>query len=255
MNKNELVNNIFSKKSFFEEEVLNVLKEDEKLEIMRILATKMVRYTLKEHVNFIYIKNLEDFTLKHIVNTLFQELANEWVAYSMEVLDYSKDQALENLQQSSRIKFIHSLAESYFQSYKDYIYEEIADTFIDLLASMNQSSVKVKFVNTVINSDLVANRNILGINSFDQLYRRIIAAKNKKNIELSTLQMRLSEILVELDCDTTTVKRKDTLAIILPQHEEKTKKMAKVKLEVFDGTLQRLKRAILHALKSDIYRH
>lgn len=255
MNTSELVNNIFSSKSIFEEEVLNVFKEDEKLEIMRILATKMVCYTLKEHVNFIYIKNLEDFTLKHIVNTLFQELANEWVAYSMEILDYSKDEALENLQQGSRIKFIHLLAEDYFESYKDYIYEEIADSFIDLLASMNQSSAKVKFVNTVINSDLVANRNILGINSFDQLYRRVIAAKNKKNIELSTLQVKLSEILIELDCDTTTLKRRETLTIILPQHEEKTKKMTRVKLEVFDGTLQRLKRAILHALNSDLYRH
>jgi len=254
LNTDELVNNIFSNKSFFEKEVLNVLKENDKSEIMRILASKIVRYTLKEHINFVYVKNLEDFTLKHVVNTLFQELATEWVSYSIELLDYSKDEALENLQQGTRIKFIHSLAEEYFEKYKDYIYEEIADTFIDLLASMNQASAKVKFVNTVINSDLVANRNILGINSFDQLYRRIIAAKNKKNLELSTLQMKLSDILIELDCSTTSKERVEVLAEILPQHEAKTKKMARVKLEVFDGTLQRLKRAILSALKNDLYR-
>ena len=77
MKTNELVNNIFSKKSFFEKEVINVLEENEKSEIMRILATKIVRYSLKEHVNFVYIKNLEDFTLEHVLNTLFQELTND----------------------------------------------------------------------------------------------------------------------------------------------------------------------------------
>ncbi|MDQ7045122.1 MAG: hypothetical protein Q9M32_04330 [Sulfurimonas sp.] len=254
MNREELVENIFSNKSDFEKEVLNVLKEKDKSEIMHILAYSIVRDTLKEHLNFLHIKSLSDFTLKPVVNILFKEIANEWISYAMDLLDYSKEEALEILQNAHRVKLLHTLADDYFKHYKGYIYEEIADTFIDLLASMNQASDKVLLVNAVINSDLIANRSVLGINSFNQLYRRIIAAKNLKNIEVSALQIKLSDILIELDCNSTSAQRREILMSILPQYEEKNKKMSQMKLETFDASLQRVKRAILNALKNNSYK-
>ncbi len=253
MNIDETVKSIFSKKSSFEKEVLNILKEKDRVEVIHILSNRLVDDSLREHINFLHIKSLSDFTLKHIVNILFKEMANEWISFAMDFLDYSKEEALETLQTNNRIKFIHTIAEDYFKYYKDYIYEDIADSFISLLASMSKSSDKIILVNAVINSDLIANRSMLGINSFDQLYRRIISAKNLKNTEISSLQIKLSDILIELDSNITSDKRREDLLIVLPKYEEKNKQMLEKKLENFDASLQRVKRAIFNSLKNGIF--
>lgn len=253
MNTKELVKEIFQKESTFEKEVLSIKSDEDKDEVMQILSSTLVREMLKDHINFLYIKKLSDFTLKHVTNILFKELANEWISYSMDILDYSKNKALEELQVKGRVKYIHQLAEDYYKNYDDYIYEEIADTFIDLLASMNPSSEKIVLVNAVINSNLVSNRSVLNINSFDQLYRRIIAAKNAKNIQVSAVQMKLSDILVELDDDISKQKR-DELLIILSRYEKKNKEIANKNLENFDASLQRVKVAIFNSLKNGIYK-
>ena len=254
MNNYDLVENIFTKRTTFEKEVLNVKSEKDKSEIVHMLTHVIVTDSLKEHINFLYLRELSDFTLKHIVNMLFKEFANEWIEYSMEILGSSKEVALEELQKPHRVKFIHTLADDYFKYYKEYFYEGIADTFIELLATMSPDSKKIKLVNAVINSNLIANRSVLNINSFDQLYRRVISAKNLKNIEVSTLQVKLSDILIELDCNSTSAKRREDLLTVLPAYEEKNKDIAGKKLEHFDGSLQRVKRAIFNALKSDKYK-
>lgn len=249
----ELVTNIFSKQIVFEKEVLNVRSQKDKKDIIHILSDLMVRDILKEHINFLYIKNLSDFSLKHIVNILFKELASEWVSFAIEELHYSKEKALDVLQDRDKVKFIHSIADDYYKHYKSYIFEEIADTFIELLASIKQTSKKIILVNAVINSNLIVTRSVLNINSFDQLYLKIVAAKKLKSKEITTLQLRVSDILIELDCNSTTNERRETLLRVLSITEEKNKKLMNKKLEYFDESLQRVKRSIFNSLKSGIY--
>ncbi len=255
MKREDLIEEIFSKKIIFEKEVLNIKSDKDKCDVMHILAKTLVHDILKEHLNFLHLKSLSDFTLKHIVNILFKELASEWISFSMDVLEYSKDEALSELQKQKRVKYIHSLAEDYYKYYHDYIYEEISNTFIDLLASTNPGSEKIKLINAIINSELVANRSILNINSYDQLYRRIIAAKNAKNIQLSAIQMKLSDILIEIESYDTSEERRESLLIVLPKYKEKNKAIAKKNLEDFDASLQRVKMAIFNSLKNDKYKN
>jgi len=200
----ELIENIFTKNIYFEEEVLGVRNDEDKSEIMHILSDRIVRNILKDHISFLHIKKLSDFTLKHVVNILFKEFANEWISFAIDILDYTKEEALVELQKRNRVKYLHDISDEYYKVYKDYIYEEIANTFIDLLASINQSSDKVRLVNAVINSELIANRSLIGINSFNQLHRRVISAKNLKNAEVSASQIKLSDILLKLDSNTTS---------------------------------------------------
>ncbi len=250
MNKEKLIESIFAKKFIFEKEVLSIKSEKDKSEIMHILATNLVHDILKEHLNFVYLNKLSDFTLKHIVNILFKEIASEWVMFAMEVLDYSKDEALDELQKSKRIKYVHSLAEDYYKNYKEFFYLEISDSFIELLGLMSPTSDKVKLVNAVINSDLMANRSVLNINNFEQLYQRVEAAKNAKNIQVRTLQAKLSNILKELNSKDISAKKKEDLLLVLPKYEEKNKEITEKKLETFDPSLQRVQMAIFNSLKN-----
>ncbi len=252
MTTEELIESIFAKKFIFEKEVLNIRSEKDKSNIMHILATSLVRNILKEHLNFVYLNKLSDFTLKHIINILFKKIASEWVMFAMEILKYSREEALEELQKRNRAKYIHSLAEDYYRNYKEFFYEEISNSFIELLASMNPSSDKIKLVNAVINSDLIANRSILNINSFDQLYQRVISAKNSKNMQIRVLQIKISNILVKLDSKDISERKKEDLLFVLPGYKDKKKKMSDRKLEDFDASLKRVKMAIFNSLKNGL---
>ncbi len=252
--KTQFINNLFSDKVIFEKEILDVKSEKDRSDIMRILSKSIVRESLKEHINFLYIKDIKDFTLKHIINILFKDIASEWVIYTGDVFNYSKEEALSELQSKERVKFIHLLVLNYYKYYKCYIFEEIANTFIELLASINNKSTKIILVNAVINSDLIANRNIIGVNSFDQLYRRVKSAKNLKNTDISYLQVKISEIISEIESDEITSPKKEELSATLLKYEKKVIEKKAVKLEKFDATLQRVKRAIFNSLKNEIFK-
>ncbi len=128
MKQEELIEKIFTNKLFFEKEILDIQSENDRSEVMRILSTEMVENILKENINFLYIEKLEYFTLTPVINILFKELANEWISYAMDVLEFSKEDALEELQAEERVKFIHILAVDYNRFYKDYLFEAIANS-------------------------------------------------------------------------------------------------------------------------------
>jgi len=254
LKQEELIKKIFTSRRFFEKNILDVNNENDKSEIMKILSKEMVDDVLKENINFLHVRTLEDFTLSPIVNILFKELANEWISYAMDILELSKEDALEELQEDNRVKFIHLIAADYYKFYKEYFYEKIANSFIDLLASMNQGSEKIRFVNSIINSNFIANRNILGINSFDQLYRRVKAAKNLKNIELGIVQSKISEILQEIEDPNIIYSKKENLLIVLPSYERKETLIKEKRLESYDSSLERVKMAVFNSLKSELYK-
>jgi len=247
----ELIDEIFLKKTIFEKKVLNVLSEKDRFEIIDILSTSLVYDTLKEHLNFIYIKNISDFTLQHIPNIIFKVLANEWISYATELLSLSRVEALEYLQTANNVKYIHTLAQSYYLYCRNSIYEKIADTFIELLALLNLKSERVIFVNEVINSKLMANKTVLRINDFNQLYKKIKFAKNKKNTEISSIQMKITdsrEMLKNLKQDEEIKERK-----ALHRYIKIEKETNKLGLENFDESLKRVKRSIINSLKNGIY--
>jgi hypothetical protein len=254
LNKKEVVQKIFTKRTFFEKEVLLVKSENDRLEIMSILSKKLVDETLKEHLNFQYIKEFSDFTLKHIVNMLFKEIANEWIFYAMDILKYSKDEALDELQPKHRVIFIHSLALSYYKFYKDFIYENISESFIELLSTSNYNNDKKNLVNTIINSDLIANRKVLGINNFEQLHKRVKSAKNFKSIEITSYQTKIAEILDNIENTKLDEDKKNNLFRLVSKYEKKVSKLENQKLEAFDATLKRVKNAIFNSLKNGIFK-
>lgn len=239
----------FENKALFEEAVFNVKNEKDRREILNILADTFVRDTLKEHLNFMHINNVSDFTLEQIINILFKEIANEWIDYAVHDLKLSKDEALEALQHEERVRFIKLLAEDYYKCIKKYIFEKIADSFIDLLVFNSQENTRSVFINAVINSDFILDRRILNINSSDQLCRAAKRAKELKDEKLHTFKKRIEQIQKGRSQLNIPKAQRDEFAQVYAMYEKKIKEVQMLKLENFDEMLLSVKKALISALK------
>ncbi|MFT5661876.1 MAG: hypothetical protein ACI9TV_002524 [Sulfurimonas sp.] len=188
---------LFQDKVLFEKKILNVENNQDREDVVSILAIRLVRDSLKEHLNFLYIEKFSDFSLKQIVNIVFKEIANEWVDYAMHILNYSKSAALDELRIQHRVKFLKSLSSDYYNSFKDTIFEEIADTFIELLVQNTKKDKNSILINAVINSDLIPNRSVLNINSWNQLSECVKVAidlRGSKKVKLENFESKLKKV-------------------------------------------------------------
>ncbi|NCO01918.1 MAG: hypothetical protein GW906_08825 [Epsilonproteobacteria bacterium] len=163
--KEEFVTQIFSDRTLFEKEVVQVSTEADRVEVMEIIAQSLVRDKLKEEINFLYLDTLTKFKLSSIVGTIFNQFANEWLSFAVEVLGYSKESALKEIQEKQRAAFVHSIATLYFKEYGKYIFETIADTFIELVDAFPHANSDNRLVNEILQSDFVLDNNVLIIQS------------------------------------------------------------------------------------------
>ena len=246
--REELVDRIFKRKAIFEKEVLNITSDADRAEIMQILAKLLVRDTLKDELNFLYMEDFSKFTFKPIVNILFKEIANEWISYAMEELGYSKDEALAEIQTKKRVLFIRSLVSKYYEKYKQYIFREVADTFIELIKTIPHAKIGNRLVNEVLKSDLVVHNNVIAMYNFRQLWSRVKAAQNLKNVDLSRIQIIISELSFELENDSLSDEKKEGLQKSLQRYKEELKRLSDRSLDKFDGALKRFKDAFVSSM-------
>ena len=189
----ELIKSIFSDKKVFEREILNVTCNSDRIEVMDILAKRIVQILLKEELNFLYMKDLSSFKFSFILNLLFREIASEWVSYADEYLKYEKDKALDIIQDKTSVMFILTLIKEYFIQYKIYFVQEIADSFIDLVESMPSPTLSNELINEVLKSDFVKKENISVVYSYSQLWGLVKNAHNTKKDKITKLQVMISE--------------------------------------------------------------
>lgn len=246
--KKELVKKIFKRKAVFEKEVLNIVSDGDRSEIMQILSKVLVRESLKEELNFLYMDSFSKFTFAPIVNILFKEIANEWIYFAMEELTYTKNEALLEIQDKKRVLFIRSLVSGYYKKYQKYIYEEIADTFIELVKTISHARVGNKLVNEVLQSNLVVHNNVLAVHNLKQLWSRVKAAQNLKNADISKIQIMINEIAVKLKNSELDESKRDALLKTLKRRENELEKVSKQSLDKFDGAVKRFKDTMVNSM-------
>jgi len=191
--KEKLINDIFSKKEFFEEHILNILTNEDRIDVMDILSKRIIRVLLREELNFLYMKNLDNFKFSLVINILFHEIANEWVSFANERLLIEKEEALNMLQDKERVLFLVALVKEYFRHYKIYFAQEIANTFIELIDTMPSPSFSNELIDTVLSSDFIKQDNIAVIYNYGQLWSRVRHAHGFKKDKLTKLQIQISE--------------------------------------------------------------
>jgi len=191
--KEKLVEKIFSKKEVFEKHVLNVVSQNDRIEVMGILSKTIIRYALKDELNFLYMKDLKNFKFSLIVNLLFHEIANEWVSYAQEQLGYSHEKASNIIQEKEKAIYLVSLVKEYFKQYKIYFFQEIADTFIELIETMPSPNFSNSLIDTVLHSGFIRNANIAVIYNYGQLWSRVRHAHDFKKDKLTKIQIKIDE--------------------------------------------------------------
>ncbi len=191
--KENFIDDIFSKKELFEKYILNIQNNDDRIEVMHLLSKSIIRIDIREELNFLYMKNLDNFKFSLIVNILFREMANEWVSFAQERLAIEQEEALNIIQDKRRVIFIVSLVKEYFKQYKIYFVQEIADTFIELIETMPSPSFSNDLIDSVLASDFIKQDKIAVIYNYGQLWSRVRHAHGFKKDKLTKLQIQISE--------------------------------------------------------------
>ena len=233
-----LSKNIFTSQESFEKHVLDVYNDADREDIMRILSERIIRILLKEEFNFLYMQSLENFRFSLIVNILFKEFSNEWVSYAEEKLYFSHEKAVAFLQEKSRLHFLLEIVKWYFRSYKVYLAEEIADTFIELVDSMPNATTHNALVERVLESSFVKKGSLSVVYNYNQLWTRIKSAHTHKNEQLSKLQIQIYEA-TELQ-EQERVKKLEYNSALLSQKS----------LAFFDDSVMRVRKTMVEYMLS-----
>ena len=197
--KKVFIEKLFDSQEIFEKNILDVKNKEDREEVLRILSKQIVRILLREELNFLYMDSLVDFKLSLIPNILFKELANEWVYYATENLAYSRSDAISEIKEKTKVGFLLKLAKKYYSEYGNYFYEEIADTFIELVDYMPNPTLNNELIKEVMQSKFVKKQNISVIHNYHQLWSRVKNAHNNKNKQVSKIQIKITEALANED--------------------------------------------------------
>jgi hypothetical protein len=244
--KYEYLQKIFEDVSLFEWEVLHVTTSQDRQEVMEILSKTLVRDTIKEKVNFLYFKSLNDFDIKAIKPALFKEMVNEYVSFAVDVLYLDKDEVRKDI--GSKASFIYTLVDNYMQNYESLIYEEIVDTFIELAQTATHSKQSLKIVHEVLETLLVVHKQMIAIQDVKHLLSKVRSAYNFKNLELSKFQVKVTELRHKLKDESLDDEQRDNLLLALYSQEKKLEYIEQSTLEKYDAALQRLKNTMLQQL-------
>jgi len=240
--KRAFVIKLFEDRALFEKEILRVESDIDRAEVMKLLAVLLVRETLKEELNFLYIKKISEFTFGPIKNILFKEIANEWLIYSLEMLRYSREEALQELQDKKRVQFILTIVSAYLKKYQYYIFEEIIDTFLELICTTQDSKSNSTLIEEIISNELI--EKLLSGHSFQELWKGVRAANSSKNMDIKRIKSKINEIYEALEEKNLDLEKKDSLLKLLAQYESKLEKITHAKLEKFDRNLKTIKDAM-----------
>jgi len=245
--KAEFVKELFENKKLFESYVLAVSSESEREEIMQILSKKLIREDLKEDLNFLYMQDFSHFKFSFIVNLLFKELANEWISFAEEQLAYSKRDALEEIQHKEKVNFVFQIVKNYFDVYKRIFVQEIVETFIELVDLAPGPVLQNELIKSVLFSDLLKRQNVSVIYNYHQLYFRVKDAHNHKNIQISKLQVKISDLSTQIVEAQELIKREE-LSKKMDKYKKELTHLEKLSLAEFDEALKRVRETMIDSL-------
>lgn len=239
--KHEFLELIFSKRELFEEHVLEVVSDADRLDIMEILSKRFIEILLKDELNFLYIKNFDNFKFSLIKNILFKEIANEWVFFAQEELWYTKEEALDVIQNKKKVLFLLALVKWYYVKYKKCFTDKIADSFIRLVESMPNATLDNLMIKTVLKSDFIKNKNLSVVHNYDQLYNRVKNARDNKNEQLSKRQIKLTNLSTNLQTQDYSKEDIEKIKILLKKTEYDIELLEEKELANFDDAVKRVR--------------
>ena len=248
--KENYINKLFSDVELFEWDVLHISSNEDRAEIMDMLAENLVYDLLKKDINFLHIKNLDNINLKKIKSSIFSEIINEWLNFCDDVLMYPKDDAILVVKQGQRVKFIYSIVNSYFDKFHRIIFSEMVDTFLEYFNKTLITKKDKIFIEKILQSKLNDDVNSLTLHKFSQLYSRVRIAQDKKNREIKKISNKIKELnknlhtFLDIDAD-----KKNEILLEIEDFEYDIEELEDKGLYEFDDIIARLRNNMMDAMQ------
>jgi len=199
--KDIYIKKLFSDVALFEWDVLHVSSNTDRVEVMEIIAKSLVQDTLKYELNFLHLHDVEKLDFSKIKSYIFQQMINEWLTFCDDVLMYPKEDALRVVKEGDRIKFIYAIVNDYFAKYQRFVFSEVVDTFFSLFLRLPVTKNRQILIERVLQSEINYSKEPQKISKFSQAFNKIKAAKEKKNHDLSLLNIKVKELMGNISID------------------------------------------------------
>ena len=233
---------IFASQRDFEKEVLMVQNEDERKDIIKLIAHALVYDKLRDNLHFYYVKSREMIDTSLIVNSITYLLIQELLAYVKEELSFTNVESTSLIKEKEILLFVNALSSFYYKRYHEIIFSFSADTLLDKIESQEKPS---RFLRECVEGSRDTNSLMLlltGVKlfySYDQAYKKIHTVMMMKKSKLKTLQLKLAKIM--LDSTAQQSKENSEKYLRIKGEIELVKNQS---LDTFDINIKKVKKAI-----------
>ncbi len=244
--KENYINKLFSDVELFEWDVLNVSSNIDRAEVIEMIADTLVHDTLKNEINFLYIKDIKEINFKKIKKAIYNEIVGEWLNFCDDTLIYPKKDAILIVNQIDEIQFIYSITNSYFDKFSRIIFSKIVDTFLEYLEKSSLTKNKQIFIEKVLQSKFNENKDSNSIHKFSQLKNRVQIAQECKNIKINNTNNKIKELMEKL---TNNSNEENSILLKIEDYDYEINELEKKGLYEFDEIIAKLRNNMIDSMK------
>jgi hypothetical protein len=247
----DYIDKIFKSLELFEWDVLHVSTNTDRAEVIKILAKSFVEDTLKNEINFLYVKDVNRIKYSKIKQAIFRDIIAEWISFCDEVLGLSNSEAIESVKKDGRINFINGIVNSYFQKFHRIIFNEMFNTFLQNFNGLPITKNKQITIDKILQSSLnKESGSSVSIYKFSQLYNRVRIAQDAKNKEINKLKARIQDLKDEFNSNKHKNSNKDNeLLYDIEDLEDDLEDLKEKGLYQFDAIIARLRENMIDSMR------
>lgn len=196
---------IFSDKTKFEEEVLQVKCDEDRKEVMSLSCSEICSdKKLSKSMNFLKIKSIDDLDFDKVHIALVQLLLAELLSLLKEK-NFTRVEIDSVKKNKQYLKFMYELSQVYMKRFSGLFYKEVVNTFFDLLAIADKPEKLSSVVSEVINgtekrkSLLEQHGSGQILYKEEQAWMRVKQARDDKNRQAQVFQVEIVRLVRRVD--------------------------------------------------------
>lgn len=206
MNKAEAyINALFSDKSLFEKEVMQINCDEDRREIMALMGKEICNESeISSQVNFLKIKSIDELDFSRVTIALVQIILAELLLLLKEK-NYPAVKIETVKKNKEYLAFIYALAQTYMRRFGAEFYKELINTFFDLIAIADRADKLSPVVAEVINGT-ASKKSLLEqsgggqiLYKPEQAWMRVKQARDDKNRKVQVHQIEISKLVHRVD--------------------------------------------------------
>lgn len=242
--------------TLFEKEVLEIESDFDRYDVMKYIGKELVQVKMKEQLNFSYLKNYQEISMRNIKAEMVKLFINEFLDYLQEEQRYSLVMAKEVVLNQKCIHFLQAVVLKYYDRFSHLIFEQSVETFLEKVAALSSAKNAGTFLNECIEghnghaSLLVYRSGERAAYSTEQVWTRVHQAYLQRKSAIKKLQIELSELLEAINqSEGLSLEEKVTLQENLLQKQAEIKALKLRSLDQYDASVKRMKEAMIESLQ------